>query len=76
MSDQKVVYLPGSRVSPQVVLHQVVENVSRIKAVTLVIQWDNDTFDVDFSRQQVSELCMAAVLLQAEAAKIAQGNEQ
>lgn len=76
MGDWKIVHLPGSRVSPQVVLHQTLEKVSRVKAVTLVIQWDDDTYDIDWSRQTASELCMGAVLLQAEAAKIAQGGDE
>ena len=76
MSDQHLVHLPGTRLTPEVVLHQTLEEIARIKAVTIVIQWDDDTFGIDWSRQQINDMCMGAVLLQAKAAKVAAGGEE
>lgn len=75
MGDRRIVHLPGTALMPEVVLHQTLENVARIRAVTIVIQWDDDTFDIDWSRQQTNDLCMGAVLLQAKAAKVAAGDD-
>lgn len=64
-----LVTLPGAKVSPEVLLHRTLNKVGRIKAVTVVIQWDDDTFDMDWSSMKVSELCMAARVLSLEADK-------
>lgn len=69
----RVVHLPGTRLTPDVVLHRTLGKIGRIKSVTIVIQWDDDTFDIDWSQQKTSELCMGALLLQDEAIKIARG---
>lgn len=61
--------------SPVVVLNQALAKVARIKAVCLVIQWDDETFEVDFSPQKVSEMCMAAMMLDEEARLQAKGDE-
>lgn len=61
--DPPLVTLPGAKVSPEVLLHRTLNKVDRIKAVTVIIQWDNDTFDCDWSSMKTSELCMASVIL-------------
>ena len=66
MSDEyksKLVSLPGTKLSPEVLLHQTLNKKHRIKNVTIVIQWDDDTFDCDWSTMKVSELCMASMML-------------
>lgn len=63
----KIVSLPGVRVSPEVVLHRTLGKLDRIKAVTIVIQWDDDTMECDWSTMKTSELCMSSFVLQAQA---------
>lgn len=72
----RIVHLPGTRLTPDVVLHRTLGEIDRIKALTIVIQWDDDSFTIDFSQQKMSELCMGALLLQGEAIKIARGDDE
>ena len=58
-----IVHLPGTKLTPEVVLHRTLTKTSRIKAVAIVIQWDDDTFDTDWSTMKNSELCMASMML-------------
>jgi hypothetical protein len=57
-------HLPGTRLTPEVVLHRTVDKLPRIKAVLVVIQWDDDTLSCDWSQMPVSTLCMASFVLQ------------
>lgn len=50
MPEHRIVHLPGTTLSPKVVLHQTLDHIENIKAVTIVIQWDDDTFSIDWSR--------------------------
>lgn len=65
----KIRIFPGSRVSPEVLLHRTLDKVKRIKAVTAIIQWDDDTYSCDWSSMKVSELCMAEKILAIEVFK-------
>lgn len=58
----KIVHLPGTKLSAEVVLHRTMQKLSRIKAVAIVIQWDDETFDMDWSSMKNSELCMASMI--------------
>lgn len=60
----KLVHLPGTVLTPEVVLHRTLNKVDRIKGIVIVIQWDDDTFNTDWSRMRVSELCMASMSLE------------
>lgn len=71
--DPPLVQLPGTPATPVVVLHRTLNKAARIKAVTIVIQWDDDSFDIDWSVQKSSELCMAALMLQHTATRVATG---
>lgn len=66
-----IVHLPGTRLTPDVVLHRTLAKCAHIKSVCIVIQWGDDTFDIDWSQQKVSELCMGALLLHDTAVKTA-----
>lgn len=59
----RLVHLPGTRLTPEVTLRRTLDKVDRIKAVVTVIQWDDDTFDVDWSEQRTSNLAMASAVL-------------
>lgn len=65
--DPKLVHLPGTKLTPEVVLHRTFQKLHRIKGVAVVIQWDDDSFDTDWSTMRVSELLMAAAMLTEEA---------
>ena len=55
----KIVHLPGTELTPEVVLHRTLGKLEHIKAVVVIIQWKNESFDSDWSMMKVSELCMA-----------------
>lgn len=71
MSDYvpKLVHLPGTAVSPQLVLHRTLDKLEHIKAVTVIIQWHNDEIATDWSQMRVSELCMALLTLEEQVKK-------
>jgi len=77
MSDYnpKLVHLPGTKLTPEVVLHRTLNKLDDIKAVAIVIQWDNDQVSVDYSQMKVSELCMASMMLQSIASAVMLGEE-
>lgn len=62
-----LVHLPGTKLSPEVVIHRTLDKLSRIKNVIVIIQWDDNTMDCDWSQMKVSELSMAALVLQHNA---------
>lgn len=61
--DPPLVHLPGTPLTPEVVLHRTLNKKARIKSVAVVIQWDDDSFDTDHSLMSVSTLCMAVRML-------------
>lgn len=73
--ERKIIHLPGTTLTPEVLLHRTLQKVSRIKAVALVIQWDDDSFDTDWSSMKSSELCMASLVLSHTATKVAMGED-
>lgn len=58
--DPPLVHLPGTPLTPEVVLHRTLNKKDRIKSVVVVIQWDDDSFATDHSLQSVASLSMAA----------------
>ena len=68
MSDYvpRLVQLPGTETSPQLVLHRTLDKLAHIKAITVVIQWNNNEYTTDWSQMRVSELCMATAHLQEQ----------
>lgn len=73
--DPQLVHLPGTRLTPDVVLHRTLNKISDIKAVTVVIQWNDDRFSVDWSQMRASELCAAALMLDINARDVLEGND-
>lgn len=67
--ERKIIHMPGTRLTPEVVLHRTLTKTARIKAVAVVIQWDDDSFECDWSSMMVSDLCMGAMALDEEARK-------
>lgn len=67
--ERKIIHLPGTRLTPEVVLHRTLTKTARIKSIVVVIQWDDDSIDCDWSSMKVSDLCMGAMVLDEEARK-------
>lgn len=70
---KKIFRLPTARLSPDTVLHSTIEMLPRIKAVAVVILWDDDSYDTDWSAMSVKELCTGARLLSLETDRALQG---
>lgn len=60
----KVVHLPGTKLTPEVVLHRTLQKLDSIAGVVVLIQWKDSTVDVDWSNMKLSELAFASVILQ------------
>ena len=71
----RLVHLPGTALSPEVVLHRTLNKLPHIKAVSIVIQWNDDTYSADWSQQKVSELCLASLTFDDEVRDIAMGRK-
>jgi hypothetical protein len=74
--DPKLVHLPGTKLAPEVVLHRTLDKVSSIKSVVVVIQWTDNTLDVDWSQLKVSELALASLFLQEKVQDVIHGRDE
>lgn len=70
MYEPKLVHLPGTKLTPEIVIHRTLGKIEHIKSITVVIQWNDDTFDCDWSQMKVSELCMAEKILSMNVSNI------
>lgn len=70
----KLHHLPGSALSPQVVLSKALEEIGNIKSVAVIVQWDDDSFSSDWSRQKISELCMGSMAHDFHVRKVMTGS--
>lgn len=52
---RKIARHPQGRTTPETVLASTAEKLPRIKAVAIVIQWDDDSFGVDWSSMKRSD---------------------
>jgi hypothetical protein len=57
--EQKILHLPGTRLSPEVVLHRTLTKLDHIRSIAIVVQWEDESFDCDWSQMRLSDLCMA-----------------
>lgn len=55
--------LPGQRLAPETVLARSLDKREHIKAVAVIIQWQDDTYNVDWSQMKVSEFAAMAHIL-------------
>lgn len=60
--ERKIIHLPGTRLTPEVVLHRTLTKTAHIKAVAVVIQWNDDSFECDWSSYKLSDLCMGSMV--------------
>ena len=42
----KIARMPGTRLSPEVLLRNMLEDIDQVKSIALVIEWEDDTFQV------------------------------
>ncbi len=61
--DPKLVHLPGTALSPEVVLHRTLQKLEHIESVVVMIKWKKETFDADWSVQKTTDLTAQALLL-------------
>jgi hypothetical protein len=73
--EPRLVHLPGTKLTPDVVLHRTLNKLDHIKAVTIVIQWNDETFSVDWSQMRASEFCAAALMIDINARAVLEGKE-
>lgn len=71
---RKLEHLPGTRLTPEVVLHRTLNKIDRIKAVAIVIQWDDDSMVTDWSQMPLSALHMAGYSLMHDVHAIMRGD--
>lgn len=67
---RKLVPLRPDDTTARITLERTLDKADRIKAVAIVIQWDDDTYDCDWSTMKASELCMALIVLQEQTRQI------
>ena len=59
----KLSRIPGTGLSPEVLLHQILEDKDDIKAVVIVVEWKDGVRSVAWSDMRVSETCMSSKVL-------------
>jgi len=64
--DPPLVHLPGTKLTPDVVLHRTLNKVPRMKGVIVLIQWDDDTWAIDWSLMTTADMAFAAKTLDIE----------
>lgn len=63
----KLIPLRSVDTTPRIVLERTLDKAARIKAVMVVIHWDDESFDLDWSLMKVSDLAMMATILTEQA---------
>lgn len=62
-----LVHLPGTPLTPEVVLHRTMNELDRIASVIVVIVFKDNTIEVDRSRMKMETLAWASMTLTDEA---------
>lgn len=72
---RKLVQLPGTAPSPLVVLHRTLNKVEHIRAVVVLIQWNepDSAIAVDWSKISTAALCTAHLTLAEETRRVLTG---
>ncbi len=65
----KLYKMPGTKLSPELLLHRTLEQLSEIKSVTVITQFNDGSVDCDWSPMTTSILAFQAMVFNAEAAK-------
>lgn len=70
----KLVQLPGTKLSPEVVLHRSLNKLDHIDHVLVIIGWKDGSVDCDWSQMTISQLCFADVSLTMQIQELLRGN--
>ena len=62
-SNPKIIPMPNTAMSPAVVLHQALEEIDNIKSVIVIAQYNDDTFDLEWSQMKTSYMALADMML-------------
>lgn len=62
--DPPLVHLPGTPLTPEVVLHRTLNKIARIKSVIVIMTWDDDSVGTDHSLQSASDMVFAAKIFE------------
>lgn len=68
--------MPGRRVTPDTVLAETLGKAKRIKAVAVVIQWNDGSFDTDWSNMRITSLATMAHMLEVEVHRLLRGETE
>lgn len=68
--DPKIVHLPGTKLTPTTVLHRTLDKVAKLKSVVVLMQWDDDTYAVDWSTTRVADLCTMSMMMDEHARRV------
>ena len=60
--------------TPEVVLIRTLRKKDRIRSVTVLMEWDDGSYDADWSKQKVSDLCFAAWFFEDQAKRVVRGD--
>lgn len=62
--DPPLIHLPGTKLTPDVVLHRTLNKIEHIEAVTVIIQWKFDSsMSVDWSSMAARDLALASLVM-------------
>lgn len=68
--DPPLVHLPGTPLTPEVVLHRTLNKIARIKSVIVIMTWDDDSVSTDHSLQSAADMVFGAKILECEINRI------
>lgn len=69
----KLIHLPGTRLTPEVVLRQCLARVKDIKSVIIICQDNEDFYDCLWSQMKLSELSFAVMTLDEDFRRMMRG---
>lgn len=62
----KIRHLPGTILTPEVVLHRTLEKIKDIESVTIVVKNKDGTYECDWSQQALSKFALGIQVLQED----------
>ena len=74
--DPSLVHLPGTKLTPEVVLHRTMNKLERIKAVLVAIILDDETVDLDWSNMTSGQIASVGMAVHDNATKIVMGEHK
>jgi len=63
MSQSNIVFLPTKQITPDEIIQALDADVEHIKSIVCIVQWQDGSFSTQMSTLSLSDLCMAARIL-------------